>query len=89
MNSEDCKLIDNAPIDDSIFKRNYLKICHQQGTSLNDPDQNVEFISGKNNYYRQVGNAYLEFDITVRDPTASFNKNAEKRLVNNGFAFCF
>ena len=70
-------------------KNDFLKNHHQQGALLNDPDQNVEIIFGKNNNYHQSGNSYFEFDITVRDPTAGFNNNAEIRLVNSGFAYCF
>ena len=45
---------------------------------------------GENNSYHQLGNAYLEFNITVRksDITNFFNDDPN-RLVNNGFAYCF
>ena len=43
----------------------------------------------ENNIHHQIGNSYLQFDITVQDPTAGFNANAETRLVNNAFAHCF
>ena len=56
---------------------------------MNDPVQNIEFICGKNNKYLQIRNSYLEFDITVQDPTARFNASAEIRLVNNVFAYRF
>ena len=56
---------------------------------LNDPDQNIEFIFAENNNYLQIGNSYLQFDITVQDPSAGFTANAEIRLVNNAFAYCF
>ena len=88
MSLEDFQLLDNEPFDNSIVKRDFSKIYYQQGALLNDPDQNIEFVFGENNKYYQVGNSYLEFDITVRDPTAGFNNNAPIRLVNNGFAFC-
>ena len=89
MSLEDFQLLDNEPIDNSIVERDFLKIYHQQGAQLNDSSQNITFIFGENNNYHQLGNSYLEFDITVRDPTAGFNNFAEIRLVNNGFAFCF
>ena len=47
MSLEDFQLIDNEPIDNSITKRDYLKINHQQVALKNDPDQNVEFIFGE------------------------------------------
>ena len=89
MSLEDFQLIDNEPIDKSIIKRDYLKIYHQQGAQLNDPDLNIEFIFGENNNYHQIGNSYLQFDITIQDPTEGFNANAEIRLVNDAFAHCF
>ena len=89
MSLEDFQLIDNEPIDNSIIKRDFVKVYHQPGAQLNDPDQNIEFIFGENNNYHQIGNSYLQFDITVQDPSAGINANAEIRLVNNAFAHCF
>ena len=66
MSLEDFQLLDNEPIDNSIIKRDFLKVYHQQGAQLNQSDQNIEFIFGENSNYHQIGNAYLEFDITVR-----------------------
>ena len=67
MSLEDFKLIDFKTIDISIIKGDFIKIYHQRGANLNNPDQNIEFIFGENNYYHQVGNAYLQDDITVRN----------------------
>ena len=40
--------------------------------------------------YHQIGNAYLEFDNTVRkNDTTNFHRENPSRLVNNAFAFCF
>ena len=96
MSLEDFQLIDNEPIDNSIKKRDYIKIYHQQGAQLNDPDQNIEFIFGENNNYHQVGNSYLQFDITVRkadNADFDFTNDAATieviRLGNNAFAHCF
>ena len=72
-----------------MSKEIFLKINYQQGAKLNDRNKNFEFIFGETNNYPQIGNFYLEIDILVRDPTVDFNNNAEIRLVNNGFAFCF
>ena len=66
MSLVDFQLIDNEPLDNSIIKRDFTKIYHKQGDQLNQSDQNIEFISGENNNYHQVGNAYLELNITVR-----------------------
>ena len=89
MSLEDFQLIDNEPIDNSIAERDFSKIYHQQGALMNNLDQNVEFIFGEKSNNHQVGNSYLEFDITVWRPTVGFNKKAETRLVNNGLAYCF
>ena len=90
MSLEDFQLLDNEPFDNSIIKRDFTKIYHQQGAQLNQSDQNIEFIFGENNNYHQIGNGYLEFDITVRkNDTTNFHIEDPIRLVNNGFAFCF
>ena len=94
MSLEDFQLIDNEPIDNSIVKRDYTKVFHQSGAHLNDSNQTVEFIFGKNNNYHQIGNAYLEFDITIRKvvvaPADPNFANADQiRLINNAFAHCF
>ena len=50
----------------------------------------MEVIFGENNNYHQIGNAYLEFNITVRNnDTTNFHNDDSIRLVYNGFAFCF
>ena len=94
MSLEDFQLIDNEPIDNSIVKRDYTKVYHHQGANLNDSNQSVEFIFGENNNYYQIGNAYLEFDITIRkvvvapaDP--NFAIADQIRLINNALAYCF
>ena len=89
MSLEDFQLIDNEPFDNSILKRDYTKVYHQQGANLNDSNQNVEFMFGENNNYHQIGNVYLEFDITVRNTAGNFTNASVIRLVNNAFAFCF
>ena len=89
MSLGDFQLLENEAIDNSIIKKDFIKVYHQQGAQLNDPDQNIDFIFGENNNYHQIGNSYLQFDITVQDPTAGFCANAEIRLVNNAFAHCF
>ena len=50
----------------------------------------LNFLFGNNNNYHQIGNSYLEFDITVRrQDNAYFTDNGPIRLTNNAFAFCF
>ena len=49
----------------------------------------IEFIFGENNNYHQIGNAFLEFNITVRkNNDTNFHIDDLVRLVINGFAFC-
>ena len=86
---EDFHLLDNETIDNSIVKRDFLKIYHQKGANLNDSDQNVAFIFGENNNHHQISYAYLEFDLTVRNPSANFDDTSEIRSINNAFAYCF
>ena len=47
MSLEVFQLLDNDPIDNSIIKRDFLKVYHQQGAQLNQSDQNIEFIFGE------------------------------------------
>ena len=90
MSLEDFQLLDNEPLDNSIIKRDFTKIYHRQGDQLNQSDQNIEVIFDENNNYHQIGNAYLEFNITVRkNDTTNFHNDDPIRLVNKGFAYCF
>ena len=83
------QLIDNKPIDNSIVKRDYTKVYHQQGANLNDSNQNVEFIFGENNNYHQIGIAYLEFDITVRNTAGNFTNASVIRFLKNCICLLF
>ena len=76
------QFLDNEPIDNSVMKRDFLKVFYQQGAQLNQSDQNIEFIFGENNIYHQVCNGYLESDITVRKKdTTNFYIEDPIRLV--------
>ena len=90
MSLEDFQFLGNEPFHISIIKkRDFLKVYHQQCAQLNDADQNVDFIFGENNNYHQIGNAYLEFDITVRaqNPADAFVGDSPIRLTKNAFAY--
>ena len=89
MSFEDFQIIENEVIDNSIIKRDFINVCHQQGAQLNDPDQNIEFIFGGINNYHQIGNSYLQFEITIRNPAANFADDTPIRIVKNGSAHCF
>ena len=92
MSLEDFQLIDNETIDNSIITRDFLKIYHQQAADLSD--QNIEFIFGENNNYHQIGNAYVQYEITIEKDVAVaadrvlVNGDAV-RLVNHAFDYCF
>ena len=49
MSLEDFQLLDNDPIDNSIIKREFTKVYHQQGAQLIQSDQNIKTIFGENN----------------------------------------
>ena len=91
MRIEDFQLIDNIGIDNSIVKRDFTKIYHQQGAQINNANQNIGFMFGENNNYYQIGNGYLEIDITLRKDGGDFedDNTVVIRLVNNAYAFCF
>ena len=90
MSLEGFQLLDNEPLDNSIIKRDFTKLYHRQGDQLNQSDKNIEFIFGENDNYHQIGNASLEFNITVRkNDTTSFHNDDPIRLVNKGYAYCF
>ena len=88
MSLEEFHLLDNEPFDNSIIKRDFSQLYHQQGAQLNQSAQNIEFIFGENIKYRQIGHSYLKFDITVRkNDGTNFHNNDPVRLFNNGFVF--
>ena len=90
MSLEDLQILDNESLDNSIIKRDFTNFYHQEGGQLNQSDQSIENIFDENNIYHQIGNAYLEFDITVRkNDTTNFHNEDTIRLVSNGCAFCF
>ena len=72
------------------MKQDFIKIYHGQGDELNQSDQSIEFIFGENNNHHRIGNAHLEFNITVRkNGGTNFQYDDPIRLVIIGFAFCF
>ena len=89
MSLDDFQLLDNEVFDNSVVKRDFMRVYHQQGAQLTDPDQNTKIIFGENCNYHQIGNAYLEYDITVQNPAAVSDDNSRIRLTNNGLAYAF
>ena len=92
MSIECFQLIDNEAYDNSIIKRDFLNVYHQQAANLNDSDQNIDFIFGENSTYHQIGNAYLHYELTKEEgvSVAAYRVlvNGDV-LVNNTFANCF
>ena len=87
---EDFQILDNEPFHNSIIKRDFTKIYHQQGAQLNQSDQNIQFTFGENKIYHQIGNGYLEFNISVRkNDTTNLNREDPIRLVKGSYAFSF
>ena len=43
MSQESFQLINKEPIDESIWKRHFVKLYHQDGAQLKDSGQNIEF----------------------------------------------
>ena len=94
MSLDDFQLIDDEIFDNSITKRDFLKIYHQQAANLNDADQNIDFIFGEIKNYHQIGSAYLQYESTIEKDVAVAAKRVlvngdAVRLVNNTFAYCF
>ena len=57
MSIENFEILNNEPIDSSIMKKDFSKTYHQQGATLNDLDQNSQFVFLEFNIYHQIGNA--------------------------------
>ena len=90
MSAEDFQLIDDLKIDDSIIKRDFIKIYLQHGAEVNNENQNIKFYFGENLNYIQIGNSYLEIDLEVaRADGNNFADADEIRLVNNALAYVF
>ena len=92
MSAEDFQLIDTEKIDDSIIKRDFIKVYHQSGANIDAESSQTKFYSNENHNFIQVGNGYSEFDISVRradgNPfTIVAPGNDIIRLVNNAFAY--
>ena len=45
----------------------FLKNYDQQGANLNNPDGNIEVLLDESNNYHQIGNEYLQYDITKKN----------------------
>ena len=66
MSAEDSLIIDHTIIDNSILRRGYAKIYHQENAQLNEANKNVQLIFEENSNYYKIGISYLQFDIEVK-----------------------
>ena len=91
MSAEDFQLTDREKIDDSIIKRDFIKIYRQSGANVDAEKSQINFFFGENHNFIQVGDGYLEFDIGVRrtdgGPFTIAPRLDTMRLVNNAFAY--
>ena len=92
MSAEDFHLKDIEENDDSIIKRDFIKIYHQSGANVDAENSQITSYFGENHNFIQVGNGYLEFDIRVRRAdgnafTFVAPGNDIIRLVNNAIAY--
>ena len=55
MNAEDFQPIDDEKIDDSIIKRDFIKIYNQFGGNVDAQNSNIKFCFGENHKFIQVG----------------------------------
>ena len=92
MSTVDFQLVDDEQFDDSIIKRDFIKLYHQSGADFNNQNSNIKFYFGENHKFTQDGNRYLEFDIKIgEDDNSNFSITAPGhdviRLVNEAFAY--
>ena len=68
----------------------FLNVYHKEVAQLNQLDQNIEFVLGERINYHQIGNGYLEFDITVRKSDGTnFHHDDPIRVVNTAHCILF
>ena len=79
-------------IDDSIIKRDFIKIHRQSGANIDAKNSQIKYYFGENHTFIQVANGYLDFDIRFRRAdghpfTILAPGNDVIRLVNRAFAY--
>ena len=91
MSVEHFHIIGDTAIDNSILKREYIMIYHQHGAQTNNTDQNNDIFYTETKNCQQIGNVYLQYDLTLKKVVDffAFDFSDEIRLVNNDFAYTF
>ena len=88
MSAVDFQILDDEKIDDSITKRDFIKVYHQWGAKVNSENSNFKFFFGENHKFIQVGNGYLEIALKKRkSDKTNFADGDVVRLVNDAFAY--
>ena len=77
------KPLDTEPNDNYFREREFPKVYYHQQENSDYSDRNLEVIFGENKNYHQIGNVYLQYDITIRKNDNSNFIDEAKRLVNN------
>ena len=65
MSLEHFHLLVFGKIVDSVLKREYIKIYHQQGAQLNNRDQNKEIKVAKKTTIIKIKIVYLQYAVTT------------------------
>ena len=66
MSAEDIHSLDETIFESSIKKRDFSKICNQQGANLNDSDENSDYFFEDNRNYYQIEDAHLQFELSLK-----------------------
>ena len=54
--------LDDTTIENSILKRHFAKLYHQQKAQLNEADEKIENIFGESKKFYQQGNRHFQLD---------------------------
>ena len=63
---EDFQLLDASKNDDLIIERVFMKMYHQLGARLNDPNLGMDLNFDETNNYHEIGIGYFEFQKVLR-----------------------
>ena len=66
MSAENFQRIENEKICNSIIKRDFFKLYHQQGAQTDDENQIHKFLFVENHNYTEKTSGYLDFLRLVR-----------------------
>ena len=88
MSAIDFQLLDEEKIDDSIIKRDFIKIQHQSRSKVHNGISIIKIYFGENHKFIRFGHRYLEFDMKFKKTDITTFVNFDViRLVNNAFSY--